>query len=111
LRDLRHPLPAFRNKTLIVVGGGDTAEWRKPRFYATRQSFVSIAAINFALQRSCRRRRFKTKITFIWNTGIEEILGTQEDGVKAVRLQNLEADAEPSSLVQRFRSNWAQAKH
>jgi thioredoxin reductase (NADPH) len=29
------------------------------------------------------------KIEFIWNTALEEILGTQEDGVTGVRLRNL----------------------
>src|ERR1044071_3297789 len=31
------------------------------------------------------------KLEFIWNTGLEEILGTQEQGVTGVRLRNLQS--------------------
>ncbi len=34
------------------------------------------------------------KIEFIWNTALEEILGTQEHGVTGVRLRNLQNGAE-----------------
>ena len=34
------------------------------------------------------------KIEFIWNTAVEEILGTQEHGVTGVRLRNLQTDEE-----------------
>ena len=33
------------------------------------------------------------KIEFVWNTGVEEILGTQEQGVTGVRLRNVETGA------------------
>src|SRR4030095_4502975 len=34
------------------------------------------------------------KIDFIWDTGVEEILGTREDGVAGGRLRNLKTDQE-----------------
>jgi thioredoxin reductase (NADPH) len=85
------PLPAFRNKRLVVVGGGDTA--MEEATFLTR-----YAAKVYLVHRRDRLRASKImqdkalnneKIEFIWNTALEEILGTQEDGVNGVRLKNL----------------------
>jgi thioredoxin reductase (NADPH) len=90
------PLPAFRNKVLVVVGGGDTA--MEEATFLTR-----YAARVYVVHRREKLRASKImqdkafaneKIEFIWNTGVEEILGTQQDGVTAVRLQNLETGDE-----------------
>lgn len=90
------PLPAFRNKRLVVVGGGDTA--MEEATFLTR-----YASRVFVIHRRDKLRASKImqdkalaneKIEFVWNTGVEEILGTQEQGVTGVRLRNVETGAE-----------------
>ena len=90
------PLPAFRNKTLVVVGGGDTA--MEEATFLTR-----YAAKVFVVHRRDKLRASKImqdkafhneKIEFIWNTAVEEILGTDEEGVTSVRLRNLKSGEE-----------------
>ena len=93
------PLPAFRNKRLVVVGGGDTA--MEEATFLTR-----YASRVFVVHRRDKLRASKImqdkalqneKIEFIWNTAVEEILGTQEQGVTGVRLRNLQTD-EPTNF-------------
>jgi len=90
------PLPAFRNKTLVVVGGGDTA--MEEATFLTR-----YAAKVYVVHRRDKLRASKImqdkafhneKIKFIWNTAVEEILGTDEEGVTGVRLRNLKSGEE-----------------
>jgi thioredoxin reductase (NADPH) len=90
------PLPAFRNKTLVVVGGGDTA--MEEATFLTR-----YAAKVYVVHRRDKLRASKImqdkaflneKIEFVWNTAVEEILGTPEDGVTDVRLKNLQTGEE-----------------
>jgi thioredoxin reductase (NADPH) len=89
------PLPAFRNKRLIVVGGGDTAI--EEATFLTR-----YAARVFLVHRRDKLRASKImqdkafaneKIEFLWNTELEEILGTQEQGVTGVRLRDSQTGA------------------
>ncbi|MFY9621414.1 MAG: thioredoxin-disulfide reductase [Pyrinomonadaceae bacterium] len=88
------PLPAFRNKRLVVVGGGDTA--MEEATFLTR-----YASRVFVVHRRDKLRASKImqdkalhneKIEFIWNTAVDEILGTHEQGVTGVRLRNLQTD-------------------
>jgi thioredoxin reductase (NADPH) len=90
------PLPAFRNKTLVVVGGGDTA--MEEATFLTR-----YAAKVYVVHRRDKLRASKImqdkafhnqKIEFIWNTGVEEILGEPAVGVTGVRLRNLKSNEE-----------------
>jgi thioredoxin reductase (NADPH) len=90
------PLPAFRNKPLVVVGGGDTA--MEEATFLTR-----YAAKVYVVHRRDKLRASKImqdkafhnpKIEFIWNTAMVEILGEPEAGVTGVRLRELRTDEE-----------------
>jgi thioredoxin reductase (NADPH) len=85
------PLPAFRNRTLVVVGGGDTA-MEEATFLTRYAAKVYVVHRRDKLRASkiMQEKAFANeKIEFIWNTAVDEIVGTQEDGVTGVRLRNL----------------------
>jgi thioredoxin reductase (NADPH) len=90
------PLPGFRNKELVVVGGGDTA--MEEATFLTR-----YAAKVYVVHRRDKLRASKImqdkafhnpKIEFIWNTELTEIDGTPEHGVTGVRMRNLKTGDE-----------------
>ena len=86
------PLPAFRKKVLVVVGGGDTA-MEEATFLTRYAAKVYVVHRRDKLRASkiMQDKAFQNeKIEFIWNTTVEEILGTPEDGVTGVRLRNLQ---------------------
>jgi thioredoxin reductase (NADPH) len=93
------PLPGFRNKELVVVGGGDTA-MEEATFLTRYASRVYVIHRRDKLRASkiMQDKAFKnSKIEFVWNTAIEEILGDRETGVTGVRLTNLQT-GEPRVL-------------
>ena len=86
------PLPAFRNRTLVVVGGGDTA-MEEATFLTRYAAKVYVVHRRDKLRASkiMQEKAFRNeKIEFIWNSGVEEIVGTQDEGVTGVRLRNLQ---------------------
>jgi thioredoxin reductase (NADPH) len=85
------PLPAFRNQVIVVVGGGDTA-MEEATFLTRYASKVYVVHRRDKLRASkiMQDKAFHNeKIEFIWNTALDEIVGTQEDGVNGVILRNL----------------------
>lgn len=85
------PLPAFRNKRLVVVGGGDTA-MEEATFLTRYASRVCVLHRRDKLRASkiMQDKAFRNdKIEFVWNTDAVEILGTQELGVTGVRSRNV----------------------
>lgn len=86
------PLPAFRNKHLVVVGGGDTA--MEEATFLTRYAkrvFVVHRRDKLRASKIMQDKAFRNdKIEFIWNTDVIKIIGTQEQGVTGVDLRNVE---------------------
>jgi thioredoxin reductase (NADPH) len=90
------PLPGFRNKPLVVVGGGDTA-MEEATFLTRYASRVFVVHRRDKLRASkiMQEKAFRNpKLEFIWDTAVEEILGTLDDGVTGVRLRNLKTSEE-----------------
>lgn len=90
------PLPSFRNKPLVVVGGGDTA-MEEATFLTRYASKVYVVHRRDKLRASkiMQDKAFKNgKIEFVWNSALEEILGDPQAGVHSVRLKNLQTGEE-----------------
>ncbi len=87
----------FRGKELVVVGGGDSA-MEESTFLTKFATRVSVAHRRDTLRASkiMQDRAFKNeKITFSWNSAVEEVLGGSV--VTGVRLRNV-ASGETSEL-------------
>jgi len=82
--------PFYRNREVAVVGGGDTAV--QEAIYLTK--FVSKVTLIHRRDRLratavLQQRAFANeKITFAWDSTVEEILG--EEGVTGVRIRNVQ---------------------
>jgi thioredoxin reductase (NADPH) len=86
----------FKEKELIVVGGGDTAI-EEATFLTKFASKVTIVHRRDQLRASkiMQERAFKnTKIAFLWDAVVDEIHGTGDTaGVTGVRLKNVKTGA------------------
>ena len=84
-------LPRFRDQPLAVVGGGDSAveEATYLSKYASRIYLIHRRDTLRASKIMADRALSNSKITPVWNSAVEDILGTDEDGVKGVRVKNL----------------------
>ena len=83
-------LPRFRNKPLVVVGGGDSAA--EEATYLTKfASRVHLLVRRGEMRASGvmqKRVKESDKITVHWHTEIEEVLGEEGTGVVGVRAKN-----------------------
>lgn len=83
-------LPIFRNKPLVVVGGGDSA--CEEALYLTHfGSVVHLVHRRDTLRASkivAERALSNPKIQPVWNSVVEEVLNVSTDQVTAVRLKN-----------------------
>jgi len=83
-------LPVFRNKPLLVVGGGDSA--CEEASYLTRfASQVYLIHRRDSLRASkimAERTLANPKITPVWNSVVEEVLDVAQDRVTGVRIKN-----------------------
>ena len=81
----------FRNQDIAVVGGGDTA-MEEATFLTRFAKSVTVIHRRESLRASKIMQDKATKnpkIKFVWNTGVEEILGT--NSVESLRLKNLKS--------------------
>jgi thioredoxin reductase (NADPH) len=87
----------FKDQEVVVVGGGDTA-MEEALFLTKFASKVTVVHRRDTLRASkiMQERAFQnSKISFIWNSVVEEILGTEIDGRKSVtgvRLRNVKTN-------------------
>ncbi|HEY8514378.1 MAG TPA: thioredoxin-disulfide reductase [Candidatus Binatia bacterium] len=85
----------FRDKDVIVVGGGDTA-MEEANFLTRYAKSVTVVHRRDTLRASkiMQDRAFKNpKIRFVWDSVIDEIHGERETGVEAVTLRNVKTGA------------------
>ncbi|MGO9605328.1 MAG: thioredoxin-disulfide reductase [Candidatus Binataceae bacterium] len=83
----------FKNKEVVVVGGGDTA-MEEATFLTRFCSKVTIVHRRDSLRASKimqDRAQKNTKIAFTWDSVIDEIYGDPKNGVSGVRLKNLKS--------------------
>jgi len=90
--------PFFRNKKVVVVGGGDTA-MEEALFLSNVVSEVKIIHRRDKLRASkvLQKKAFvNPKISFVWNSTVMEILG--KDRVEGIKLRNV-VSGEESDLL------------
>jgi thioredoxin reductase (NADPH) len=88
-------LPRFREKPLVVVGGGDSAV--EEATYLTKYAPVvhmihrrdELRASKIMQQRALDNSR----INIVWNHVVDEVLGDDQHGVTAVRVKSTKDDA------------------
>jgi thioredoxin reductase (NADPH) len=86
-------LPRFRNKPLVVVGGGDSAV-EEATFLTKFSSKVHLLVRRDALRASKimqTRAKENPKIDILWNTELDEVLGDDANGVTGTRVLNNKA--------------------
>ncbi len=82
-------LPRFRNKPLVVVGGGDSAveEATYLSKFASRVYLVHRRDVLRASKIMAARALNDPKIEMVWNSQLDEVLGTDKEGVTSVRVK------------------------
>ena len=83
-------LPRFRNKPLVVIGGGDSAVEESTYLskFASRVYMVHRRDELRASKIMAHRALNDPKIEVVWNHGLDEVLGSDTQGVTGVRLKN-----------------------
>ena len=83
-------LPRFRNHPLVVVGGGDSAV-EEATFLSRFASKIYLIHRRDKLRASkimVERITANPKIEVLWNRTVDEVLGTDNEGVTGVRLKS-----------------------
>ena len=87
-------LPRFRNAPLVVVGGGDSA-CEEATYLTKFASKVHLVHRRDELRASkimAERTLKNPKLVPVWNSTVDEVLGTDADGVTGVRIKNLKTN-------------------
>ncbi len=83
-------LPRFRNKPLVVVGGGDSA--MEEASYLTKTAskvYIVHRRDSFRASKIMAQRVIENpKVEVKWNSVVDEVLGDDASGVTGVRLRN-----------------------
>src|SRR5437867_4445613 len=88
-------LPRFRNKPIVVVGGGDSAV-EEATYLSKFASAVNMVVRRDELRASKimqGRALENNKIDINWHTEVDEVLGSDKEGVTAVRASNNKTSA------------------
>jgi thioredoxin reductase (NADPH) len=83
-------LPRFRNKPVVVVGGGDSAV-EEADYLSKYGSIVHLVHRRDELRASkiMQERAFNNKkIELVWNSVVDEVLGNDREGVTGVRINS-----------------------
>jgi len=83
-------LPRFRNKPLVVVGGGDSAV-EEATYLSKFASEIHLLVRRDVMRASkIMQERIKSnpKVTIHWHTEVDEVLGDDTHGVTAIRVRN-----------------------
>lgn len=93
-------MPRFRNKGLVVVGGGDSA-MEEATFLTKFASKVYLVhrRDEFRASKIMAQRVIENpKIDIKWNSTIDEVLGNEKDGVTAVRIRSTKDERQTEEL-------------
>lgn len=93
-------MPRFRDRPLVVVGGGDSA-MEEATFLTKFASKVYIVHRRDAFRASkimAERALANEKIEVKWNSTVDEILGTDEEGVTGVRIRSSQDESQTEEL-------------
>ena len=107
-------LPRFRNKPLVVVGGGDSAV-EEATYLSKFASTVYLVHRRDQLRASKimqARALENPKITPKWNRTVDEVLGNDKDGVTGVRLKStVDGQTETLEVSGMFLAHRPHAEH
>jgi thioredoxin reductase (NADPH) len=91
----------FRGKKIAMVGGGDSAMEESTFLtkFATEVNLIHRRDTLRASKIMQDRAMANPKIKFIWNTAVEEVVGTPQSGVTGLKLRNLQTKQQSDLAV------------